>query len=119
MSRFSLTVISPNSSRPSGDCTIPSRAIVAAVCPRERLALAADVARIGNEARDGVEQRRLAGAVQSDDRDEFALMHMERDVLQRLRLAIDDAQVLDLEERRLRVAKADSGRAAVSSAPPR
>ena len=71
----------------------------------ERSALSANVAGIADEPRDSVEQRRLAGAVQSDDGDKFPLMHMERNILQRLRLVIDDVQILDFEKRRLGVAE--------------
>ena len=38
-----------------------------------------------DQARDRVEQRRLASSVQSDDGDESALVNVERDVFQRLR----------------------------------
>ena len=55
----------------------------------QRGAFATDVARIGQQAGDGIEQRGLAGAVQADDRDEFAGMDMDRHVLERLRLAVD------------------------------
>ena len=73
------------------------------------MALPANVPGIGHETRDRVEQRRLAGAVQSDDRDEFPLMHMERDILQRLRFVIVDTQILDIEKRRVSVAKRGLG----------
>jgi hypothetical protein len=69
------------------------------------LALPPNVTEIGDEARDGVEQRGLAGAVQSDDRDELSLTHMEGDVLQRLRPVIDDVQIPDIEERLRDIAK--------------
>src|ERR1700729_866426 len=93
--------MSTNSSRPSGHCTMPLRAMV----PAEWRALAADLARIGQKAGDGIEQRGLAGAVQSDHRDEFAGMDMDRDVVERLRLAVMHADVLDFEERRRGVAE--------------
>src|SRR5690348_18290247 len=65
------------------------------------LAVARDLAAVGQEARDGVEQCGLAGAVETDDRDELALMDVDRDVLQRLRLAVEHADILDLEQRHL------------------
>src|SRR6185312_16216389 len=67
----------------------------------EVLAAKLDFARVGDEPRHRVEQRRLAGAVQADDRDEFALADIERDLVERLSLAIEDADVLDLEQGRL------------------
>src|ERR1700690_4199955 len=56
---------------------------------------------VRQKTRNGIEQRGLAGAIEADDRDEFALVHMDRNAVQRLRLAIMDADVLDLQQRRL------------------
>src|SRR5580700_1667411 len=66
--------------------------------PAQRSALAADVARIGQKAGDGVEQRGLFVKGHSDHRDEFAGMDVDRDVVERLRLAVMHADILDLEE---------------------
>ena len=60
----------------------------------------ADFARIGDEAGNRVEERGLAGAVQTDDGNEFALAHIDRDFFERLRLAVEDAHPFDLEKRR-------------------
>ena len=67
--------------------------------PRSDRALAADIAGIGHQPGDGVEQRRLAGAVEPDDGDEFAGVDVDRHVLQRLRLAVLDADLVDGEKR--------------------
>ena len=105
MSRFSRTVISLKRSRPSGAWMIPPRAIAAGVTPRKRAALAPDVAAIGQQPRDGVEQRRLAGAVEADHGDELAAMHVQRRLLQRRRAVVGHVDGVDFEERRLRVGK--------------
>ena len=55
-------------------------------------------AAVGQEARNRVEQGGLAGAVQADNRDKFALMDMNRNVLQRLRLAVMDTEIFDLKQ---------------------
>src|SRR5271167_4277466 len=65
----------------------------------QRRAFAADFAGIRQEAGNGVEQRGLARAVEPDDRNELAGMDMDRYILQRLRLAILDTDIIDCEER--------------------
>ncbi len=65
------------------------------------LAVADDLAGIGQEAGNGVEQRGFSGAVEADDGNEFTLMNMDRDVFERLRLAVVHADVLDLQQRHL------------------
>src|SRR5579883_1278144 len=67
----------------------------------EALIVPADLALMRHEARDRVEKRRLAGAVQTHHRDELALMDMERDALKRLRLAVEHADIAHLQDRHL------------------
>src|SRR6185312_13424800 len=66
----------------------------------EAVAAEADLARIGNEAGDRVEERGLARAVQADDGDELAFLDVDAHLLERLRLAVEHADVLDFEQRR-------------------
>src|SRR6185312_17486705 len=61
----------------------------------EAVAAEADLARIGNEAGDRVEERGLARAVQADDGDELAFLDVDAHLLERLRLAVEHADVLD------------------------
>ena len=75
--------------------------------------------RMRHQAGDGVEQRGLAGAVQADDGDELALAHVQRHVLQRLRLAVEDADVVDIQQRRRGRWPLAAGRSAISISPPR
>ena len=44
------------------------------------------------DAGDGADQARLAGAVGADDGDELALLHVERDAVQRLRVAVEEIE---------------------------
>src|SRR5947209_12974836 len=64
-------------------------------------AVADDLAAVGQEAGNRVEQRGLAGAVEAYDGHELALMDVDGDVLQRLRLAVMHADILDLQQRHL------------------
>ncbi len=68
--------------------------------PSQRATAPADGAGVGHQAGDRVEQRGLAGAVQPDDRDEFTFLDVDRHVIERLRLAVEDADILHLEQRR-------------------
>src|SRR3954453_18667286 len=52
-----------------------------------------------DDARDGPQRRRLAGAVGADQRDDLALVDLERDALQRLDRAVERVDVLDDEDR--------------------
>ena len=45
-----------------------------------------------DDAGDGLEQRRLAGAVRTDDGDELAARDLERDAAQRVQAAIGDVK---------------------------
>src|SRR3984957_21048668 len=65
------------------------------------VAVAYDLAAVGQEAGDRIEQSGLAGAVEPHHRDELALMDMDRHILERLRLAVMDADILHLEQRHL------------------
>ena len=51
------------------------------------------------EARQAVEQRRLAGAVRADEADDVAARDRERDAVERDDAAEADRHVLDLEQR--------------------
>ena len=65
--------------------------------------LAADLDRSGGrslEARDDAEQRRLAAAARADERNEFALAHVERDVLERADLVEGLADIPHADGRR-------------------
>ena len=76
----------------------------------DRLPLEVDLAAAGaQQAADGLEGGRLAGAVGAQDGDDLALADLEVDAVQRLHVAVGDAQALDLEE--------GGGGAHVSSAP--
>jgi hypothetical protein len=50
------------------------------------------------DAGDGADQARLAGAVGPDDGDKLALLHHERDAVQRLRVAVEEIETLHLED---------------------
>src|SRR3569832_1712770 len=67
----------------------------------ERCAVPDDIPAIGQEARDRVEQRGLAGAIAADHRDKLAVVDVDRDILKRLRLAVEYAEVLHLQRRHL------------------
>src|SRR5690606_28260643 len=54
----------------------------------------------GQQAHQGAEQRRLAGAVRADHGDDRSLLHAQRDAVQRLDLAVADFQLVDFEQRR-------------------
>ncbi len=57
-----------------------------------------DRPRVRHEAGDGVEERRLAGTVEADDRHELSLANVDRDVVERLRLVVEDAHAVDAEQ---------------------
>ena len=48
-------------------------------------------------AGDGADERGLAGAVGADDGDDRALVDLERDVVERLRVAVEHVEVLDVQ----------------------
>ena len=52
-------------------------------------------ARRAVHARDGADERGLAGAVRADDGDDLAFRDLERDAIERLRVAVEHIEVLD------------------------
>src|SRR5215469_4280514 len=66
----------------------------------EAAAAEADRAAVRHEPGDGVEERGLAGAVEPDDRDELAFAYLDVDSVERLRLAVENAHIGDVEQRR-------------------
>src|SRR6185437_982075 len=66
--------------------------------PGEAPSPEADRAAVRHEPGDGIKECRLAGAVESDDRDEFALAHLDVDPIERLRLTIENAYIGDVEQ---------------------
>jgi len=65
----------------------------------QRLAAPGYRAGVIDQARYGVEQGGLAGAVQPDDRDELPLPHAQRHALERLRLAVEHADIVHRQQR--------------------
>ncbi len=55
-------------------------------------------------AADGAQGRALARAVRADEGHDLAALHGHRDALQRLDVAVEDVQLVELEERRSSVA---------------
>src|SRR5207237_5776595 len=51
------------------------------------------------EAGDGPQSGRLAGAVRADERDDLALAHLERDAAQRVDRAVVHVQLVEAQER--------------------
>ena len=85
ISRFSITVMRGKSRRPSGDCAIPRLTISCAGDRGDVAALEADRALARPvEPVDRAQRRRLAGAVRAEQRHDLALVHLERDPLQRV-----------------------------------
>jgi len=60
--------------------------------PREIPAVELDRARVAHEARDGIDERRLAGAVGADQADELALLDGDVDVVHGVHTAETDGQ---------------------------
>ena len=54
-------------------------------------------ARRAMHAGDGADQRRLAGAVGAHDGDDAARLDVEGDAIERLRVAVEDIEGLDVE----------------------
>ena len=123
MRRLSMTVMSPNRRRPSGTSAMPAATIRCGASCLDRPALEQDAAAgpRPHQTGDGLEQRRLAGAVGAEDHRGAAGLDIEGDVVQRLVLAVGDADVLKPQHRRLRGRRAspsasDSTRSGVPSA---
>ena len=87
--RFSSTVMRGKMRRPSGDCAMRSRAISWVGSWVMSLPVEGDraVAR-ARVAADRHHQRRLAGAVGADQRDDLAVVHVEVDAAQRRDVAV-------------------------------
>jgi hypothetical protein len=65
---------------------------------RDVPALEHDAAGLGrDQARDGAQQRRLAGTVRADERDDLALPDRDRDVLERVHCAVEHLEPLHHE----------------------
>ena len=78
----------------------PRQAAAGSLVRRQRtdvLPVERDAPRERDEARDRVDQRRLAGAVRSDQADQLALADLEVDVLERVDAAECDGQAADRE----------------------
>ncbi len=73
------------------------------------------------DAGDGVDQRRLAGAVRADDREQLAGTNLDRDAPERRRRAVRDLEVAHFKQRlgRRRKGARAHGRAAATAAVPR
>ena len=96
MRRLSITVMRLRMARPSGTWLMPSATILCG--GRRTMLLPSKVDAAGgraDQAGDGLQQRRLAGAVRADQRDDLALRDVEGDVVQHLDLAVAGAQPSD------------------------
>ena len=99
-SRLSMTVICGNSSMFWNVRAMPSPATLSGRRPLRLRALPADVADLGDvHLADRVEDRRLAGPVGADDREQLALVDRERDVVDREDAAEAELDPVDLEQR--------------------
>ena len=68
----------------------------------KRLILECELALGNNRARNCLQQGRLAGAIGTENADEFSLVDLDRDRFDRQRLAVADAQVRYLKQRHAR-----------------
>ena len=97
--RFSSTVRSSNS---SSDCQVRPRpergAPVGRQRSRSRARRTLDAAGGRHEAGDAVDERRLAGAVRTDEADELALMDLEVDVVDGAQAAEGDRHAVGVEQ---------------------
>ena len=86
--------------RPSGDCEIPRWTIsCGGVSPISSPVEADRALARRRQPRDRAQRRRLAGAVRADQRDDLALLDLERDALERLDVPVEGVDVLELEQR--------------------
>ena len=69
------------------------------IAARQAVAEEADLTLVGDEAHDGTQQGRLAGAVRAEDRDEFALSGGNIGAFQGLDMTVAGAQAADVEDR--------------------
>jgi hypothetical protein len=94
-----------------GDLADAELADAMALVAGDVLALEADrAARRALHASDCADQRGLAGAVGPDDRDDLALGDVERDAVERLRVAVEEVEIGDAEHQRAAVAGAAAPR---------
>jgi hypothetical protein len=98
MSRFSDTVSEGNICRPSATCPTAEIANPMARQPCDIGAVKDDAA-AGRpmHSGDGADQRGLAGAVGPDDGDDGTFVDGERHAVKRLRVAVVNAEVLDVQ----------------------
>ena len=83
MRRLSITVMRLRMARPSGTWLMPSPTILCGGRRTMLVALESDATGARpQQAGDGLQQRRLAGAVRADQRDDLALHDVEADVVQ-------------------------------------
>ena len=97
--RFSRTVRLGNTRRPSGTSAMPMPTRLCAgtwSTGSPSNSTWPDVGRCS--AGDGAQQRGLAAAVGADDRRRSALLDRERDLEERLEVAVEDVDVLELED---------------------
>ena len=101
--RFSATVSDGNTPWPPGTWMTPFAAISCGGMPVMSLPSKMMLPRSGrDEARDRAQQRRLAGAVRAEQRDDLALADLEVDAEQHLHLAVRDVDRPQAEEVRRR-----------------
>ena len=80
---------------------MPLRAISRGGTPRELLARQHDATGLcADDADDRLQQRRLAGAVAAEQRDDLALVHRERRFLDDVALAVERVDAFDVEQQR-------------------
>ncbi len=111
ISRFSSTDHVGKDLPPLGDLADAEIADAVARLAGDLFALEADrAARRAVHPGDGADQRGLAGAVRADDGDDLALGDLERDAVERLRVAVEEIEIADGEHHEA---------AASGAAPPR
>ena len=99
--RFSSTVSSAITPRPSGTCAMPRRTMSSTARRLDLAAVEADAPRArADEAGERAQQRRLAGPVRAQDRGDGARGDLERDPVERADRPVRRHQVLNLEHRR-------------------
>ena len=98
--RFSSTVSSAKSRRPSGTSAIPLRAIDSGERPRSDSLAEADLAPADrDEPHDRVQRRRLPRAVRADEPDDLARRDAEREPADGSDAAVGDLEIAKLERR--------------------
>ena len=96
---FSRTVRPGKMRRPSGTCEMPARTIAPGFWPRIGLPSKRDAARdVREQAGDGAQRRRLAGAVGAEQGDDLALLHRDVEPVQHLAGIVAGVQAFDREQ---------------------